>query len=310
MPRGYRYILVAFVGWLNLAAAPPQQGSGKPADAANQNVANALNNVAAALQRPDEPKGYQEPCEDGDDERSSDLCAQWKAADAARSSANASWVSFYVGTLIGLLTLGAAAAAAWYAKEAANHTKSGSDEARRAADAAEQQLRHSDIITKAQLRTYFSAEAETLEVENGNVLLLAVKMRNVGQTPAREVRIRRPVYLVVNGKKVKGRYQVAGADRMMGTVPPNTPLEFYTKLEIKPGKLRALRAGVVWIEAEIIIDFIDAFDERWTYTQKLLGNWLSMSQGLLFTTSCHTEIAKTPETQEDELPLTGGGERA
>lgn len=58
-------------------------------------------------------------CEPDREDRESDLCAQWKAADAAQSSANAAWTLGIVGLAIGAFTLGAAVCAAAFAKRAA-----------------------------------------------------------------------------------------------------------------------------------------------------------------------------------------------
>ncbi|MBM6576326.1 hypothetical protein KCP91_08070 [Microvirga sp. SRT01] len=61
------------------------------------------------------------PCKAGQDNRASDLCAQWKAADAAELSAvwtrNTFWVGL-LGSVIAFVTLMAAVAAALYAKAA------------------------------------------------------------------------------------------------------------------------------------------------------------------------------------------------
>ena len=92
-------------------------------------------------------------CIAGKDNRKSDLCAQWKAADAAADAAWSAYAAFWAaiaGLLIGALTLIAAGLAAKFARDAAVHTETGADEARRAADAAEnalelsRQVAHSD----------------------------------------------------------------------------------------------------------------------------------------------------------------------
>lgn len=63
-------------------------------------------------------------CEEGHDDRKSDLCAQWKAADAAAESANVARVQFWIGSTVSALTLLAASAAAYYARSAAHYTAS------------------------------------------------------------------------------------------------------------------------------------------------------------------------------------------
>lgn len=75
------------------------------------------------------------PCAKGSDDRTSDLCAQWKAADSADMAATwTKWTGLFTGlsALLGVLTLCAAVAAAMFAKEAAVETRRNAD----AADAA------------------------------------------------------------------------------------------------------------------------------------------------------------------------------
>lgn len=61
-------------------------------------------------------------CRPGEDNRKSDLCAQWKAADAAADSAEYSLHGLFVGAI----TMVAAIAAAVFAKLASDHTRTGS----------------------------------------------------------------------------------------------------------------------------------------------------------------------------------------
>jgi hypothetical protein len=103
MPRGYRCIILAAVGWLILAAvpakAPPDQG--KAADT-EQRIANSLDAIARAqgeAVKPIPPSEYQAPCGKGEKHRSSDLCAQWYAADAANRAADWAMWSTIVGAL-------------------------------------------------------------------------------------------------------------------------------------------------------------------------------------------------------------------
>jgi len=65
-----------------------------------------------------EPNDLTKPCEPGTDERVSDLCAQWKAADAAKKAADWSVIIGLAATFIGFFTLIAAVAAAIFAKQA------------------------------------------------------------------------------------------------------------------------------------------------------------------------------------------------
>lgn len=121
------------------------------------------------------------PCPRGAENRKSDLCAQWKSADAAseaaRWTAHTFWLSL-VGTVVGAGTLIAAFLAARYAKNAAG-------EARRAADIA----RDSFIANE---RAWLTVElhpdgALTFYETGGCELPVYLTIKNLGRTPALNV---------------------------------------------------------------------------------------------------------------------------
>lgn len=134
MLRGYRGILCALAGLVLAGAGPPKAERQQPAAAPTDKIAPALESIAASLRNQVKPSDLEQPCKEGDNTRSSDLCAQWKAADAADSAASATWAFGIAGSLLGALTLAAAWSAAKWARKAAEETKRG-------ADAAEEQNR-------------------------------------------------------------------------------------------------------------------------------------------------------------------------
>lgn len=109
------------------ASSPPspQQRQQHENAATAQNATNAQANPSAAENSPE----YTAPCGPSQDRRNSDLCAQWKAADAARDAANAAresaeynWWQLWVGVIgaSGLLgALGLALHANWIARDTA-----------------------------------------------------------------------------------------------------------------------------------------------------------------------------------------------
>lgn len=111
-------------------------------------------------------------CQQGEDKRSSDLCAQWKAADAAAESAEATWLQFWTGTFIGLLTFLAAGAAAVYARAAALHTG--------------ESVEVSNSMGRAQARAYVDVIAAKIH-DDAEYISVRVTLRNEGQTPAKAV---------------------------------------------------------------------------------------------------------------------------
>ena len=133
----------------------------------------------------DESNGLYQPCEQGEENRNSNLCAQWKAADAAKKSAdwavNTFWLGIY-GAIIGTFTLAAAGAAAFYAKKAAEHTERG-------ADAAEEAVEETRRMGMVQTRAYMSFdhyECKTGIKDDGSVggFRFLVHVKNTGQSPA------------------------------------------------------------------------------------------------------------------------------
>ena len=110
MPRGYRLLVVAL--GLILAAQHPNVGAQPKQSSPQERSASALENIAARYDEQAEgvqrsPEG--KPCNSGDDKRNSDLCAQWKAADAAADAARwASWGTWFTGvsTVLVVIALG------------------------------------------------------------------------------------------------------------------------------------------------------------------------------------------------------------
>lgn len=164
MPRGYRYAILALVGWLTLTGQHPSpETKGKEA-AAQRTIADRLPNIATTYhkqaERAKRPPERQ-PCGPHHYKSSDDLCAQWKAADAAVDSAK--WAAFS-GWFGGLSFLGVLAAISlayhsnWIARDTA----------------------------KRQLRAYISVEPQGI-FDYGEENRLCVLVKNGGQTPAYDI---------------------------------------------------------------------------------------------------------------------------
>lgn len=133
--------------------------------------------MAATLREANKPSDLNQPCEQGEDNRSSDLCAQWKAADAARSSADAAWLFGALGSLIGALTLAAAAAAAIWARKAANETQTANKQFRSQSRAK---------IIQRDLSFFMPAEKPVGERWCADV---GLDLENVGDTSAHKIKV-------------------------------------------------------------------------------------------------------------------------
>lgn len=193
MSSGYRNIFIAAFGVVLLGAALPpderEQAKQVPPRQPQQTVSGSPPEKQLPNQHTNEPPGYQSPCHAGVDDRNSDLCAQWKAADAADRSAY--WT--LVSTIIGCLTFAAASVAAYYAREAARHTKAGAEQAERGADAAVSAIEkaaEANVIALDSQRPWITISdvSQTTPIfENTDQSIYTyrfIEINNVGEQPA------------------------------------------------------------------------------------------------------------------------------
>ena len=165
-----RYWGIVFAVGLTLASHHPNaEAKGEQSDR-SERIAETLDDIASTYReqaKRSESAPESQPCKPGDDKRDSDLCAQWKAADAAANAAwwasAATWVSGVSGFFV-VIALFLAFQSNRIARETA----------------------------RAQLRPYVHADGVgwELRVDGGETFLdLKVQFRNAGQTPAKDVRM-------------------------------------------------------------------------------------------------------------------------
>ncbi len=175
MSRGYRILILA-IGLALVGANQPPKPSAHPPKELTQTAKGQPSPVAFAKDPATPPKDA--GCQRGEENRQSDLCAQWRSADAAADSARWSlwmvWLSGF-GLLIGGGTLLAAWRAAHWAKAAAEHTQAAANIA--------------DKLGRAQLAAYFNlVNVEYTLPKRGNDILLTIQLLNNGITPAKNYR--------------------------------------------------------------------------------------------------------------------------
>lgn len=136
-----------------MAALPPPQDQGRgEQDSSQQQGSQSANNPnPVAVPSAVEDRG----CANRQDDRSSDLCAQWKAADAAREAADWASRSFWVG----LIGTGLLIWTLW--------------ETRR--------------ISQREQRAYIRIDHEGGTIVPGKPVSITLKVVNYGATPARDV---------------------------------------------------------------------------------------------------------------------------
>ena len=203
MPRGNWRIIVAVVGfvigvffvgttlaWVLWPGAPDLPDYGWHDTATSDYQPGGSRCSPANINRlgtHSESSGERQACEDAAEQhrlQANDLIQQTRAADAASQGV---WVAYWqskatvFGLIVGFFTLAAAAAAAYFAKLAADETK-------RSANSAIDALSHAKETAERELRAYLFPEDAKIVLSEGNqssLCSVSLSMRNSGQTPAR-----------------------------------------------------------------------------------------------------------------------------
>jgi hypothetical protein len=183
MNRFYSIGLVA-TAWLLLGAAP-NAAHGQAAEvptALIYQIANPTEPIVSSLQQVNETKHPNIDCSESGKDRSSELCAQWKAANAATWSV---WIALG-GLLLGIFTTLAAIGAAIFARRAAISTR---DAAKVAQDTLEESRKQHAAQNRAwvgfsTLNPTLALDSTVVDVGRGDFLLVYATFKNTGATPA------------------------------------------------------------------------------------------------------------------------------
>lgn len=168
MPRGYRLLVIALGLALACANHAHAKGGGEqpqtrqPVETSLEHIAGRYDELAERAKSTDQQEA---PCGSNQYGSNADLCAQWKAADAASDSAWWAWLGglISVGSLVGVF---AALGLAFNSNSIAQDT------------------------AKRQLRAYMGIlDCEISGVEETGAFVLTARLQNAGQTPAYKVRL-------------------------------------------------------------------------------------------------------------------------
>jgi hypothetical protein len=322
MLRTYRSTVLVVAGCVLVAASPPQRTQEN--DLTNQALADSIENVAAAIQRGNEREDYNPECERGRDNRRSDLCAQWKAADAASESA--AWAGWFwwltvFGTAIGAATFGAAVAAAKFAKDAAGHTATGAQEARRAADAAEAGLAAANRVSEIQLQPYIRSEEERSSVDPATPSLIELELpfKNVGQTSALDTtysseiefaELAEPIERGFIPEYVTGATHLGSRSTSFGTVARDADFIIFSQAKLNEAQAGLLHENKGVLRILAVITYRDVFDKQWIYRHNFYCNARALKRGFVNTEKCSTDpiVPGSPTKErhnENEAPAQG-----
>lgn len=165
-----RTLIIVAVGWLSLSAEAPAPSSKPKANASAENMALSAQNIVDARQVAE----YTRACLGGEDRRGSDLCAQWKAADAGAQAAYWAYWQIWVGVVgaVGLIAaLGLTLRSNRIARQALAVTR----------DTAQREL-----------RAYVFPQRVSWEIRQSReryYLIFRVVWKNLGSTPTKDLRI-------------------------------------------------------------------------------------------------------------------------
>lgn len=216
MPRGYRCVVLACVGWLTLAASPPRHGTDSKQADSQPTVAKSLAAIADAAAKSVQPvpsSEHDRPCNAGGQDRKSELCAEWQAADQAKEASRWAARSFWVG-LAGILGL---LASLYYTRKAvqiASDATSDADNAlaiaERNAEAATRLAELSERNGEAQIRCYLSIEKVEIGPTALNGVSIRVLVKNVGLSPAQNVTLQIEMEFSGPNKGIYGNLDLKG----------------------------------------------------------------------------------------------------
>lgn len=222
-----RGLIVFGAALMGLSA--PHVGYAKPKGESQQgqteaSIANTLEDIASTYR--EQTKRAQadrntEPCNAGDDRRYSDLCAQWKAADAANDAAFWGKLGFIVGTLSLIGVLGALGISIW-----------------------------SNLIirktAKHELRAYLGVSSIDAAPDGNGSITARIIVRNFGSTPAQNIT-----------SKVAGVVREFPSQTFDGRGPE--PKSQICPATIHPGSEFDLFAGTKIRSIEALLDGDDGF---------------------------------------------------
>ena len=226
-------LIVGFVVALGLAGAslppPEQQRGAQQTEGRNQTSAPTLP-IRVVVENAEEDRG----CEDRRDNLSSDLCAQWKAADAAKESATWTRLTFWagvLGTVFLVWTL-------WETRQAAQREQ------------------------RAYVRVEPSGEGA---VKAGQRIRLPLKVDNYGTTPARDLSFQQCIVVRKTGwtwdDEPKG---VEEGNRTYITLHPGSPMMVAIEMDdpLPEDVHGAICRGEACVFAKGTVHYRDVFGQK------------------------------------------------
>jgi hypothetical protein len=219
---------------------------------------SAVEQLASAKPaRKDSPR-----CRKGNDDRTSELCAQWKAADAADESAF--WARWSVllalaGTLGLFMTIWYTRKAVRLAMDASRDTEAALAIAERNANAAAAQVEVTKDTATKQLRAYVGVNAANytfnLNPDGTAGFGAGLEVANFGQTPA--YRFRHVAMLSLRPYPCDGLSELGSPDGPTHTLFPSMKTYINMGLPLDSQQTRALQSGQLCLFIQAVAEYED-----------------------------------------------------
>jgi hypothetical protein len=246
----------------------------------------------------------QQPCANQEGHDASDLCAQWRAADAAQRAARWSWYQLWLSAIgvIGLIVT------LWFNLEAWGQSRKAEGDTQKALEAArdnalaagklaataEKQLGHSLQMA----RPFLASGDDELHIRPGEdeQFLLRLKLRNTGNTAAHNVEFwASNVFQTAAGQSglLPGHWR-------HGSLAQRGDLVLEYCFGVTAQQMEALSAKQGEIRIELRGIYINEFGEEWTYT-----NYVVVSGDSLKTKDVYSRGTTQQRTAPKESPEEG-----
>jgi len=265
MSRGYRLFFVAAFGWLALGTAAPSNNSARANHAETaHNVENSLARTAnsqAQVVEQARPGEYEKPCEEGERNYRSDLCAQWEAARAARDAADSAWWAVF-WSIFSLGLSGAGLVALLVTIKQGREALAKAEKANGIAqDTAKRQLRAYVTFSKLIFIPVFDRDTKLL-----TRLKVQGRFENNGQTPAKIVAcITGGQWFPANEDPGDFYRQFRESDAIEVVISVGQMSDFgdFTTLNLNAVKLREIYTKHTRAILSFKIKYLDVFEEIW-----------------------------------------------
>jgi hypothetical protein len=250
--------------WRGLVVAALMLAGNVPADGAYAKQGSAESNQAQPA--PPQPQSYYSPCGRDDEDRNSDLCAQWKSADWARKS----YLIGFIG-VVGLVITLLFNLEAWNrARKAEGDTQTALGHAETSAKAATDLAATAEKTARHELRAYLDFDGVRIlrwpkrdKPGTPGVSVKAVTcIKNYGRTPAENMQVTTTNYIKGDTKSGIQKIPFTVEDRIdFDYVAPTDNVTHQAYWNMPTQIWEALERQKITLVIALIVTYTDVFEK-------------------------------------------------